>query len=145
MTFDHDVDGDLEEMEWLVAARAAAKETEADKFGPELTVQCSYIRKGESCPHGCTAENSEGIHGWMQGMLEWFGENWHAPVNESCPKVPTPVGEDCVHGCSNLITEHEQGFMMMTPEGYQPIHRWCMLEETAGREMAQALREKFGQ
>lgn len=78
---------------------------------------------------------------WQPGMMMWFGEDWGAPVNESCKQASVPVGRECLFDCEFLIAEVDQGFLIQGPDGYEPIHRHCMIEMTLGPNWRQFVPE----
>ena len=71
----------------------------------------------------------------------WFGpESWGAPVNETNPRVPIPVGEPCGQ-CGELVGEDDCGFTFMLMGSCEPggpkeqevaQHRECFMLEIFG-------------
>lgn len=68
---------------------------------------------------------------------EWFGERGDAPVYESAPEVPVPVGERCLH-CPDPIGEGDSGFTLPYlggppgEGGRAYYHRDCFREHVLG-------------
>lgn len=71
--------------------------------------------------------------------MKWFGLSWGAPVNESCEKVATPVGEECGR-CGVAIKPSDRGFVMMhiseASYEWKPWHFACQMEEVLGPDWA---------
>lgn len=59
--------------------------------------------------------------------MQWFGENWNAPVCGYVPHAKTPVGEKCVW-CSETIEKDDRGFI----GGNQIIHLECDVRSIIG-------------
>ena len=91
---------------------------------------------------------------WKPGMIMWFGESWDAPLNESCRRTATPVGELCMY-CADEIREGTQGIMIMDgtqepsavagkPWGfYRPVHRPCSMESILGPNWRDILPQEY--
>ena len=43
--------------------------------------------------------------------MRWFGKYWGAPVNETTPGAPVPLGERCA-ACDNPIEATDRGFLI---------------------------------
>lgn len=76
--------------------------------------------------------------------MQWFGPTWNAPINESCPQAPTPIGRLCL-GCREPIVEGDQGFIMpgisqglvatgVPGPGTVAYHRECEMLGIVGHE-----------
>ena len=68
-------------------------------------------------------------------MMNWFGQDWGAPVCKTSPRCDVPVGELCLT-CRHPIMEDDQGIVMpsYTGDGTDdewrpvPMHLDCFLE-----------------
>ena len=43
--------------------------------------------------------------------MKWFGETWHAPVNDICERTPYPLDTVCGH-CGNPILNTDRDLLM---------------------------------
>jgi hypothetical protein len=67
----------------------------------------------------------------------WFGQSWHAPVNEDTPQVPIPIGELCER-CEERITADDSGMIIPCIGGSRPwlaYHRECNLLGLVGHSV----------
>jgi hypothetical protein len=74
--------------------------------------------------------------------VQWFGEDWGAPVCRESDHVDTPVDFQCLY-CPRLIDEGDQGFLMpyYSENGYTvvAVHRDCLLRAVLPDETNLAL------
>ncbi len=65
----------------------------------------------------------------------WFGKKPWSRMCQGLEKVPTPVGEECLH-CDEVITAQDEGEMMVQSDGttarWRPIHRECLIRSVIG-------------
>lgn len=69
--------------------------------------------------------------------MQWFGESWGAPFNETTPHVDTPVGKLCNGWCEEEIEAGDSGVIMGgVGMDDKPIlvcyHRNCYLRQVLG-------------
>lgn len=69
--------------------------------------------------------------------MQWFGESWGAPFNESSPRVDTPVGVVCNGWCEEPIEATDTGVVMggIDADGQAELvyfHRNCYLRSVYG-------------
>ena len=62
--------------------------------------------------------------------MQYFGESWGAPINETSAQAPTPVGEPC-EWCTVAFADDDRGVII---HGSVTIayHRECFLCHAAG-------------
>ena len=67
--------------------------------------------------------------------MDWFGENWGAPITEDGLHVETPVGQPCLF-CEEPIAEGDRGVIMRWIAegqwGVRPVHAECELRDVMG-------------
>jgi hypothetical protein len=63
------------------------------------------------------------------GTLRWFGESWHAPVNDPRARIKTPIDERCLE-CLLYIKSDDQGVRIPAGEShrYATFHKKCFFE-----------------
>ena len=65
--------------------------------------------------------------------MKWFGDTWHAPINDTVLHTETPVGELCLR-CEVPIAEGDSGLILPHVGKFaateNPFHRQCFFEET---------------
>lgn len=66
------------------------------------------------------------------GTVRWFGQSWHAPINDPRAEVPVPVNQDCM-SCHLPIGSDDQGVEIPYYSGgyaeRQPWHKNCFFDE----------------
>jgi hypothetical protein len=67
------------------------------------------------------------------GTVRWFGESWHAPINDPRTRVDTPTNRQCI-ACYDWIESHNQGLVIpaspeIDPEGTVVYHKQCFFDE----------------
>jgi hypothetical protein len=71
-----------------------------------------------------------------EATVRWFGTAWGAPVCDQALHIPTPVGEQCMGGCNERITETDRGIstplagLENTGRTRAYFHLHCFLEIT---------------
>jgi hypothetical protein len=61
-------------------------------------------------------------------MMQWFGEDWGAPVCAPSNHVPVPIGMKC-QLCDCFIAADDQGFLIPNLDAARqrlPWHRDCL-------------------
>ncbi len=79
--------------------------------------------------------------------MKWFGESWQAPLNETCERAETPVGQKC-SSCTKPIEDHDRGVLipafrkrnegelggtgLLSAWTDEPMHLRCLMETVLG-------------
>lgn len=63
------------------------------------------------------------------GTTRWFGQSWHAPINDPRAEIPVPVDENCIY-CHMPIRSDDAGLSVPgPPTGQVVFHKECFFDE----------------
>lgn len=69
------------------------------------------------------------------GTVRWFGQSWHAPINDPRAEVPVPTDHDCTY-CHVPIVSDDSGVTIPSQDGRVVFHRTCFFKELGLDEYA---------
>jgi hypothetical protein len=58
------------------------------------------------------------------GTVRWFGESWHAPVNDPRARIETPTDQRCIE-CLLYLQSDDQGMRIPSGSGFAYFHKAC--------------------